>query len=256
MNNSGKLAILIVTNSNFLNDTFKKFLNNRVIDVYCCNGGLQCIKHAVEKSPTMIFIDVNLDGFSSVDTLKVLHALKVITRIPTVLMLSYSQNTVLSGMIDLGISTLLYKPFNRNEVLNVVNNLLGEEIRKKTEALPVMEAVIVNAELNKTSTASKFEQMNKIKTLKTFLNNIPGIKKEIITNISLKNIDGYVKLIKDIKPYGNNIGYPRLTLICDFLEKRLSNSFSINDWDEIDKYSHEVISLFDLIAHDNKISTF
>lgn len=255
MNKSDKLKIVVVTGSDFLNETFKKFLTNRVIEVYCCPDGLQCIKHSVESSPSLIFIDVNLNGFHCIDTLKVLNSFNILKQVPTVIMLSPAQNNILPEFIDMGISTLLYKPFNRIEVLNLVNGLISEEIKKKTDALPVMEAVVVNAEMNKTNSSAKAEQMNKILMLKAFSQNVKTWEKNLLLLRASKDSEGFVRKLTIIKEAANGIGYPRVLLICDYLIKKFAYSSEPYDWKEITKYTDEMISLFSqIVAHQERLS--
>lgn len=247
MNGIEKLKIVVVTGSDFLNNTFKNFLTNQVCDVYLCADGLQCIKLAAEKTPSLIFIDMGLGGFNSVDTLKVLHALHLSQSIPVVIMIVHSQNLLLAEVIDLGISTILYKPFVRQDVLNVVDTLIGEKIRRQTEKLPVFDAVRINAGFQKTASALKMEKINKIKNLRLFLQSIPEKRQDILNFVACNDDVSLAKLYNELKNVGSSIGYVRLSLVSDFLSKKLANEPASIDWKEVDRYSQEILSLFDQI---------
>ncbi|MGE5456857.1 MAG: response regulator [Methanococcaceae archaeon] len=244
-----KIEIDVVTNSDFLNDNFRRSLTNSICDVQCFSDGLHCIKNAVEKNSSLIFLDMSLVGFHSLDTLKVLHSLKISSMVPIVIMVLNTQNSIVAESIDLGISTVLYKPFGKDDLLKIVNDLIGDKIKEKTEKLSAMEAIKVHTELKKKNISAIEEKMTNMKLLKNFHQILKLRKQEIISSLENKGHKELHQIFNEISPVAAKTGNPRLSLLCDFMEKKLNCQPDDIDWNDVTRYTHEVITLIDQIQN-------
>lgn len=98
-------------------------------NVETASSGIEAIKKASAKLPSLILLDVKMPVMSGLETLEGLR--QIDPDIPVVMMTAYGELDIIAEAKKRGVKCYINKPFDLNEVRYLVRGLLAEEDLKK-----------------------------------------------------------------------------------------------------------------------------
>ncbi|MBN1302510.1 MAG: response regulator [Melioribacteraceae bacterium] len=228
MSTKSKLTILIVDDSDITRNSLKNFFEDYKLEVITCSDGLEGIQMALECKPNLIFLDLLMPNLNGLKTLQVMKVVKDIKSIPVIVISGNTNKQNVIGAIEAGAEKVLSKPLKKDLIIKSVNEILGEDVLKKSEGEKTL------------SDEDNFELRRRL--VKFFLNSFPEKKKAILEGLSTKNKDLMNIAIHEIKGTGGLIGYPEITVLAGRIMNKLNQSHI--DWNYI---RYEIDELFNLI---------
>lgn len=242
-----KIKILIVDDTDFLREAIKKFFEDYNCEVLTSNNGLIGLKYAIEEKPDLIVLDLMMAGFTGIDVLKNIKNLEFTKNIPTIIITSYKDNPIVEEAKALAPEKIIFKPLKRGEIFSAVDELLGEnylvnlrnkKLSNQEDELDADAPLVSNVEL-------------KNKLIKLFLKFIDVKKRDLKASLEVRNEMMLKAVLHDLKGNGNTIGYPKLTLLSEFLENKITNAKGRINWQETTIYIEKINELLDIIKKEN-----
>lgn len=89
-------------------------------------SGKEALEKLEERSFALILIDMKMPGLNGLETLKKILALNNSVR--TVLMTGYGESYLLEEALQLGVSDIIQKPFDLNEIKDLLERLSMDEV--------------------------------------------------------------------------------------------------------------------------------
>lgn len=154
--------ILIIEDDNDLRETTKEFLVDEGFDVYDAENGAAGIQQALHHSPDAIVCDINMPGLTGYEVYNMLQQITTTSVIPFIFLSAKStKEDILTGL-HLGADDYITKPFEINELVNVINRRIEHRRRQAREHDEQFDVLFKNMHtgacvLNKTS----FDYVNK-----------------------------------------------------------------------------------------------
>ena len=122
-----KTLILVVDDQFSDRETLKAILEDKGYRVATANDGAEAIEMVRSRHYDIIFLDVRLPGMDGVETFE---QVKMIDPEATVIMMTgYTEEDLVRGAINEGAYTCIYKPFDMEKVIELVEKISKE--RKK-----------------------------------------------------------------------------------------------------------------------------
>jgi two-component system chemotaxis response regulator CheY len=91
------------------------------------SNGLEVIEKLKETIPDLLITDINMPKCNGIDLVKRVKANPKLSNIPVVVMTSAGNIEQRNELEELGVTSILSKPFTPPDVMNVANSLLGSE---------------------------------------------------------------------------------------------------------------------------------
>jgi CheY-like chemotaxis protein len=200
--------ILIVDDSDITRDSLTRIFDDYNCKTETCEDGLYGIQKAITNKPDVIILDIlmpNLDGIKTLQIKKVIDDLK---NIPVIILSGNVNKSNMIAAIENGADKVLLKPFNVDELIETINEMLGYKLekKKKSELQKVDYKDDVVADLQK-----------------IFIESFPSQKKIIVESVNLRDKNRLKTVFHQIKGVGNTIGLPQVSDICRNLEFNLSS---------------------------------
>lgn len=200
--------ILIVDDSDITRDSLTRIFDDYNCKTETCEDGLYGIQKAITHKPDVIILDIlmpNLDGIKTLQIKKVIDDLK---NIPVIILSGNVNKSNMIAAIENGADKVLLKPFNVDELIETINEMLGYKLekKKKSELQKVDYKDDVVADLQK-----------------IFIESFPSQKKIIVESVNLRDKNRLKTVFHQIKGVGNTIGLPQVSDICRNLEFNLSS---------------------------------
>lgn len=124
-----KKKILLIEDDIDLRETTKEFLSEEGFDTFVAENGAQGIQLAIQHNPDAIICDINMPGLSGYEVYNMLHQITTTSLIPFIFLSAKSSKEEILTGLHLGADDYITKPFEFNNLLEVVN--LRIENRKK-----------------------------------------------------------------------------------------------------------------------------
>jgi DNA-binding response OmpR family regulator len=118
--------ILIIEDEHDLLDSLVIVFEIEGYEVSSKRTGNEGLDEARHTPPDLLISDINLPGISGLEITRELRTTPQITSIPIILITAYSEPEIQQASVDAGANLLLRKPFNIDELLAVVRQLLEE----------------------------------------------------------------------------------------------------------------------------------
>ncbi|MGE5362977.1 MAG: response regulator [Bacteroidota bacterium] len=218
MEQSGKVKVLVVDDSDIIRHALKTFFEDYNFDVITCLDGLEGVQKASEFKPDIIFLDLMMPNFDGMRMLQVIKVLDNIKKIPVIVISANTDKKNVLAAIEAGAARVLSKPLQKDVIIKFVNELLGSEVLSKSQK-------------KKTISDSEKSEMQKT-LLKFFLGSFPEKKKKLQLGLETKNKELVRTLAHEIRGNGGTIGYSELSALSGEIEdKILSGDF---DWSFIE----------------------
>lgn len=218
--------ILIVDDSDLTRMSLTRLFDEYNCKTESCEDGLFGIQKAISHKPDIIILDIlmpNLDGIKTLQIKKVIDELK---NIPVIILSGNVNKSNMLAAMENGADKVIIKPFNIDDLINAVNELLGYELERK-----------LNAEVQ--SINFHDDVVNDLQ--KIFLESFPSQKKIIVDSVSLRDRNKLRVIFHQIKGVGKTVGLPQVSDICRNLEFNLASDKV--DWNFIINQCEKLFSL-------------
>ncbi len=116
-----KILILVVDDQFTDRETLKTILEDKEYRVAMASDGAETIRMVKERHYDIIFLDVKLPGMNGVETFE--QVKKIDPEATVIMMTGYSVEDLLKEAVSAGAYTCLYKPFNMEKVVTMLNNI-------------------------------------------------------------------------------------------------------------------------------------
>ena len=114
--------ILVVDDDESISSIFEFILQQAGFTVITAKTGNDCLSVLSQNEKIdLIFLDVKMPGISGLDTL--CEILKADANMLVIMMTGFSINEVLKTAYEKGAYGIIYKPFDIEEVLNIINKI-------------------------------------------------------------------------------------------------------------------------------------
>ena len=123
--------ILIVDDEVMLVELLKIRLEDNGYDVTSANDGFEGLSKAIETSPDLIILDINMEGMDGYTMLKEIRKNDHIKDTKVIMLTASGKNKELFEKE--GISGYITKPFDTEDFVSEVNGVLGTKKRKKAK---------------------------------------------------------------------------------------------------------------------------
>ncbi len=117
--------ILIVDGVTDTQAVTETILRNAGHIVFCEGDGLGALAAAIRHRPDLILIDLSLRHIDGLETTRRLKASPATAHIPVVACTAQSQRAAVARALEAGCAALLPKPFLIDELLALIDELLG-----------------------------------------------------------------------------------------------------------------------------------
>ncbi|HKL07379.1 MAG TPA: response regulator [Bacteroidales bacterium] len=121
-----KRILLIEQNKNILDET-SEFLQNKGFNVACVSNGSSGIQKALEFSPDIILCDSEGSGLSGYEVFNTLQQINSTAIIPFVFLMNDASKDEIRAAMNLGADDYLVKPFNSDDLLNLIQIRLEKQ---------------------------------------------------------------------------------------------------------------------------------
>jgi len=215
--------ILIVDDSDLTRASLTRLFEEYKCKTESCEDGVYGIQKAISHKPDIIILDIlmpNLDGIKTLQIKKVINELK---SIPVIILSGNVNKSNMLAAMENGADKIIIKPFNIDDLINAINELLGFELER-----------IISTEVQ--SIDFQDEIVNDLQ--KIFLESFPSQKKIIVDSVSMRDRNKLRVVIHQLKGVGKTVGLPQVSDICRNLEFNLSTdkvdwNFVINQCDKL-----------------------
>jgi DNA-binding response OmpR family regulator len=218
--------ILIVDDSDLTRASLTRLFDEYNCKTETCEDGLYGIQKAISNRPDIIILDIlmpNLDGIKTLQVKKVIDELK---SIPVIILSGNVNKSNMLAAIENGADRVIIKPFNIDDLINTVNELLGFDLERKISA----EVQSINFQ---------DEVVNDLQ--KIFIDSFPSQKKIIVDSVSMRDKNKLRVIFHQLKGVGKTVGLPQVSDICRNLEFNLSSDRI--DWNFIIRQCEKLFSI-------------
>lgn len=218
--------ILIIDDSDLTRMSLTRLFDEYNCKTESCEDGLFGIQKAISHKPDIIILDIlmpNLDGIKTLQIKKVIDELK---NIPVIILSGNVNKSNMLAAMENGADKVIIKPFNIDDLINAVNELLGFELERKLSA----EVQSINFHDDVVNDLQKI-----------FLESFPSQKKIIVDSVSLRDRNKLRVIFHQIKGVGKTVGLPQVSDICRNLEFNLASDKV--DWNFIINQCEKLFSL-------------
>jgi len=189
-----KLAVIIIDDDDNYRETLSDILSFNDWDIDTASDGYKAINMVRQKQYDVALLDVNMPGIDGVETFKELKKIR-----PDMIVFMMTANNIdpLKNLLEKGVSTIMQKPFNVEEVVKMISG-----VRKKAVVLIVDDSEADRSTLSEILSAKGFDVLaasqglEALETLKTKDVDV------VLLDVRLPDMDGVTVLerMKKIKP--------------------------------------------------------
>jgi CheY-like chemotaxis protein len=125
-----KPHILIVDDVEFFLEVEKGFLKNTHAEIETARNGLEALAAIERKKPDLIYMDVNMPIMDGIECCRKIKADPQLKNIPVIVVYASSKGIDDAQIKECGCDSILHKPVDRNEFLEIGRNFLPEVDRR------------------------------------------------------------------------------------------------------------------------------
>jgi GAF domain-containing protein/FixJ family two-component response regulator len=172
---TGERILIIEDNEDVVTFLTDNILHPHGYDTLVSRDGQDGLRRALEESPDLILLDLNLPRMTGLEVLKVLQ--KRGSDIPVILMTFYGSEEIAVEAFRLGVKNYIVKPFKSQEVLEAVEAALGEDRLRHEKKLLTEQLMQSNKQLEQrvrdlTMVYEMTQAMTKLMDLETLLSRL------------------------------------------------------------------------------------
>ncbi len=215
--NLKSIRILVVDDSDVIQQTLKQFFEDYFFEVTTCSDGLEGLQKAVELKPAVIFLDLMMPNFDGLKMLQVKKVLAEIKDIPVIVISANTDRRNVLAAIEAGADKVVSKPLQKNLIMRYLNELIGDKLFEHQK------------EHSGTKHIEKSdEHIIKTDLVQFFIESFSQKKEKIIDSLNRKDFSTLKTLAHEIKGSGGTIGHMELSKIAEEIESKEIRSET--DW--------------------------
>ena len=119
-------TVLVVDDSKTIRFLVEKGLSEAGFHVLTATNGKEGLDMVKIRTPDLILSDINMPEMDGIEFCKMLKTNPEWSKVPFVVMSSHSEKSLVRGMIDQGATTYIVKPFNLDQLVLTIENLLSD----------------------------------------------------------------------------------------------------------------------------------
>jgi len=116
-------SILIVDDDASITSIFEFILQQAGYTTLTASSGADCLALLETTTPDLIFLDLKMPGMSGLEVFR--HIQQQNPEQVVVIMTGYTADNVLKEALELGAFSVIYKPFDVEEVLSIIDKLFS-----------------------------------------------------------------------------------------------------------------------------------
>lgn len=120
-----KTLILVVDDQFGDRETLKTILEDKGYRVATATDGAQAVRLVKERHYDIIFLDIKLPDMNGVETFE--QVKKIDPKAVVIMMTGYTEEDLVKRAISKGAYTCIYKPFNMEKIIGLVDNIAKSE---------------------------------------------------------------------------------------------------------------------------------
>ena len=218
--------ILIVDDSDITRASLTRLFDEYNCKTESCEDGLFGIQKAIAHRPDIIILDILMPNLDGIKTLQIKKVIDEVKQIPVIVLSGNVNKSNMLAAMENGADKVIIKPFNIDDLIAAVNELLGFELERKISA----EVQSINFQ---------DEIVNDLQ--KIFIDSFASQKKIIVDSVSQRDKNKLRVVFHQIKGVGKTVGLPQISDICRNLEFNLSSDKV--DWNFVIMQCEKLFSL-------------
>jgi len=109
----------------------KDLLEDEKYQFFCASNGSEGIRVNEQKNPDLILLDLRMPEMDGIETLRSIR--KNDAKVRVVILTGYGCPDTIRDAADLNVSEYLSKPFENEDLVNVISKALEPEIRSRND---------------------------------------------------------------------------------------------------------------------------
>lgn len=209
------INILIVDDHSINIKIINTMLKSKNILFESADSGLEAIKKFKSSNFDIIIMDIHMPILNGIKTVKVMRSYEEgnkSNKIPIIAMTSEDEG----DLISMGFDKVLKKPFNRTELLNVLDEYLSSIVINSDEKINIPTS-LPGLDLKRGLNLLEQDYSMYIKVLKSFLEVSDDIINDIKEELEKNNLKNLMNLLHTLKGLSGNIGGFEVKEISSFL---------------------------------------
>jgi excisionase family DNA binding protein len=118
-----KKNVLVVDDEKLVSMDLRKIINSEGHDVITAQSGIDATRFIEDSNIDLVFLDLMLPDITGVEVLKEIKKTK--GNLPVVIITGYPDSEVMNQALELGPISVLKKPFNREQIRDLLKILLA-----------------------------------------------------------------------------------------------------------------------------------
>jgi CheY-like chemotaxis protein len=123
---SGKKKLLLVDDNHDILDLLEVFLYDD-FEITSVLNGFEGLKTAEELVPDIIITDIMMPVMDGIKFLNSLRKKQKISTVPVIAITSFVKKLNVKSLLNMGFNGVVSKPFNREAILEVIQNVLNKK---------------------------------------------------------------------------------------------------------------------------------
>lgn len=176
---------MLVENDIVLSKAIQEYLIDQGFNVYIANNGLEALNLAYQYNFDLIISDIMMPLVNGYELLAKLKKNKALSKIPVIFLTAKGMTKDRIKGYDMGCYGYLSKPFDPNELLSIINNLIARDVLKEAS---LQNLATSNQQLNHKIRLTPREKS----ILDLVVDGLTNKEISTILNTSVRNVEKYV----------------------------------------------------------------
>nr|YP_537024.1 hypothetical chloroplast protein 29 [Neopyropia yezoensis]Q1XDE4.1 RecName: Full=Probable transcriptional regulator ycf29 [Neopyropia yezoensis]AGH27671.1 hypothetical chloroplast protein 29 [Neopyropia yezoensis]QFZ67007.1 Ycf29 [Neopyropia yezoensis]BAE92467.1 unnamed protein product [Neopyropia yezoensis] len=177
--------LMLVENDIVLSKAIQEYLIDQGFNVYIANNGLEALNLAYQYNFDLIISDIMMPLVNGYELLAKLKKNKALSKIPVIFLTAKGMTKDRIKGYDMGCYGYLSKPFDPNELLSIINNLIARDVLKEAS---LQNSATSNQQLNHKIRLTPREKS----ILDLVVDGLTNKEISTILNTSVRNVEKYV----------------------------------------------------------------
>jgi CheY-like chemotaxis protein len=123
---AGKKKLLLIDDNHDILDLLEVFLFDD-FEIASVLNGFEGLKMAQELVPDLIITDIMMPVMDGIKFLNNLRKTQKNSKVPVIAITSFAKKLNVKSLLNMGFSGVVSKPFNREAILEVIDNVLNKK---------------------------------------------------------------------------------------------------------------------------------
>lgn len=157
------LSVLYAEDEIKIQETITEVLELYVNKVICAKDGVEALSLYTRYKPNILLFDICMPKIDGLEVLKKIRETDLLT--PVIIMTAHTEQEYLLNAVELHITKYLIKPFNKNDLVNALNECLNVLYKKHENKIQLNKDMIFNLLDNTIIKKDQTIQLNKKESL-------------------------------------------------------------------------------------------